>query len=170
MSAARQIALAPAGIVIFSCSMSMLAASTLSSNVPPDNLQSTPIGRAPAIAAQQLAVPPAMTVAQPNPAGFSQEHAARLEARRVPLSVGLQQLDVPAGPQAQSPARPPRTPQLAYFPARHGCPQATAAQPQPRRNGQTQNNQASRHGERHAGPENDSAQQWLRCDLGEVCG
>jgi hypothetical protein len=150
--------------------MSMLAAYTLSSNVTPDNLQSPPVGGASGIATKQLAVPAATTIPQTNPAGFSQQHAARFKARGVPLSVGFQQLDGPTGQKAQSPARPPRTPQLTQFPSCHGRPQATACQPQPRGNGQTQDNQASRQGERHSGPENDSAQKWLRCDLGEVCG
>ena len=87
----------------------MLAAYTLSSNVTPYNLQSPPVSGAPGIATKQLAVPDTTPVPQPNPAGFLQQHAARFKARRVPLSVGLQQLDVPIGPEAQSPARTPCT-------------------------------------------------------------
>jgi len=135
----------------------MLAASTLSSNVPPDNLQPPPVSGAPGIAAKQLAKAAAMPVPQSNPSGSLQQHAARLKAGRVPLPVRFKQLDATICAKTESPAYLPGALQVAQLPAGHRSPQATSDQLQPRGSRQTQDDEGRHHGERCPGPQNNPA-------------
>jgi len=63
----------------------MLAASTLGSNVPPDNLQAAPLRALTGIAPDEFKKSLTAGTLQPQPTQISEQHTARLQRRRNPF-------------------------------------------------------------------------------------
>jgi hypothetical protein len=68
----------------------MLAASRLGSNVPPYNLQTTPVLALTGITANEFKNNPAIAVLKTYPGQFSQQHATRQQCGRYPIIVAVQ--------------------------------------------------------------------------------
>ena len=100
----------------------MLAASPGGSNVPPDDLQTTPVAAFSTRPAQWLGKNAAGPGPQPDPTPATQQDATVQNACRAPAAVVTKYRGAPVGGQSQTQAVTPGTTQSREFPARQADP------------------------------------------------
>ena len=81
----------------------MLAASRVRSNVPPQNLEATPVAAVPAAAAYGLGEHPAVLVTDTKPAVMAQHEAPGQQPGRLPPAAPVQELESAFASQSQAP-------------------------------------------------------------------
>jgi hypothetical protein len=104
----------------------MLAASDLSSNVPPDDLQVTPVPALLAICADQFRDHRPGDCLDTQPTHRAQQDTAGNELRRMPLDIGPEDLDLAISNKPQRDAAGPGAAQENQFPYGREAPQSHA--------------------------------------------
>jgi len=114
----------------------MLAASDLSSNVPPDDLQAAPIPELLVLRANRFGKYMTRSCFQTQPTRRSQQDTAGYELRRMPLMIEIENLDLPIRNELQPDAPRPCAAQFSQFPQGDEAPQNYAENTQDSRQGQ----------------------------------
>ena len=160
---------ATARIADFSPPLSMLAASTGVSNVPPDDLQTPPVVAFSTRPSQRLRKDRAGPGPQTDPPPAPQQDAAIQKACWAPFAVGTENHDAPVGTDSQAQAVDPGSAQSQQFPARETRPGSAAREQQSRRPGQRRDHDEAASGKAAARAQYDAAQLRVRPEFGEVC-
>ena len=103
--------------------MSMLAASYLSSNVPPDDLQVPPFPGLLVLRSNQFSEYIPASRFQTQPTYRLQQDAAGYELHRMPFMVGIENPDLTICNELQPGAPGPGAAQMKQFPQSHEAPQ-----------------------------------------------
>jgi len=105
----------------------MLAASGVCSNVPPQNLQATPVPAIAAVPAKRFGEHAAALVADANPADLAQHEAARQKLGALPRAMSVAELDATLAVQPQFAIPPVSLPLPADVEAACDKPQTSSA-------------------------------------------
>lgn len=89
----------------------MLAANRDCSNVPPDDLQATPVHAVPAVSSHELGKDMALVGANANPAGATQQHTPGQQRPRLPVALPIEYAQIAVAADAQTRVSSVRAPQ-----------------------------------------------------------
>lgn len=140
----------------------MLAASDLSSNVPPDDLQAAPVRALLAICADQFGNHRPGDGPDTEPTHRTQQDTAGNELRRMPLEIGPEDLDLAIGNKPERDTAGPCPAQENQFPQGGEAPQGHSKDTQGNRQGHEHNQEITGQREQHTGDKDNPAQTGVR--------
>ena len=109
-------------------------------------------------------------VPQANPAEFPEQHRSGFPARRAPGLIRSKNREFPVRGETQRATISPAALQLTVFTGRGHHPDDAGSQSHPQVCWQQEDDKNAGNAEQYAGSGNESAQVWIRFELGEVCG